>query len=173
MKKLALGTGAGATIMALVMGAVIPNIEQSEGTKYQAYHDVAKVLTVCSGHTGKDVVVGKVYTPSECSALTLQDAQKASAGVLAVSPHLIYHPYQLAAAISFTYNLGNATYAKSSIATNFNKGDFVAGCNALLLYKYADGKIVQGLLDRRVREQAICMSTLTPKGYRDYVGVGP
>lgn len=172
MRNVAIGAGAGASLMAIVMGTVVPQIQGFEGTKYTAYHDVGNVLTVCTGHTGPDVVVGKVYTPSQCANLTQADAQKAATGVLKVSPQLLYHPMQLAAAISFSYNVGVGTYAKSSVAANFNAGNFVAACNALLKYDYADGKQSVGLHNRRVAEQTICLSTLTPKGTQN-VGTNP
>ena len=150
--------------MAIVMGSVVPAIQGFEGTRLQAYHDIGGILTVCSGHTGPDVVVNKVYTPNQCNTLTQQDAQKAASGVLRVSPQLIYHPMQLAAAISFSYNVGVGTYDHSSVAAAFNVGNFIGGCNDLLKYDNAGGKYSVGLHNRRVQEQSICLSTLTPKG---------
>lgn len=163
-KHIAIGAGAGASLMAIVMQTAVPAIQGFEGTKSQAYKDIGGILTVCTGHTGPDVVVGKVYDPATCAKLTQQDAQKAASGVLKFSPQLIYHPLVLAAAISFSYNVGVGTYDKSSVASNFNTGNFVAGCNALLKYSYAGGNYSSGLYNRRVQEQAICLSTLTPKG---------
>jgi len=164
MRGTLLGAGAGATLTALVMTAVVPMIKGEEGTKYIAYHDIGKVMTVCSGHTGPDVVVGKVYTDKECSALTQHDAEVAASGVLKYSPHLLYHPLQLVSAISFSYNVGVGTYNKSSVAREFNAGNFVAGCQALLKYDYAGDQYSAGLHNRRVAEYKVCMSTLTPAG---------
>jgi lysozyme len=169
-KQVWMSAGAGATLTALALTVVTPQIEQFEGTKYKAYYDLGKVLTVCSGHTGPDVVVGKVYSPKECTALTEKDAAKAAAGVLKVSPHLLYHPMQLAAAISFSYNVGTGTYANSSVASNFNAGNFQAGCKALLLYTKVKGVDAKGLVTRRNVEYNICVSTLTVEGLK-YVGV--
>lgn len=166
---IAVGAGAGASLMAIVMTTIVPQIQSLEGTKSQAYRDIGGVLTVCSGHTGPDVVVGKVYQPSECASLTSQDAQKAASGVLKVSPQLIYHPLVLASAVSFSYNVGVGDYTRSSVATNFNNGNFLAGCSALLKYTYVDGKFNQGLANRRQQEYAICVSSLTPKGLNNVV----
>lgn len=158
-----IGAGVGASLMSLVMGYVVPVIQAEEGTKYTPYHDVGGVLTVCSGHTGPDVVIKK-YSPKECADLTEGDANKAAAGVLKVSPQLLYHPFVLASAISFSYNVGVGSYDKSSVARAFNTGNFVAGCNDLLKYDMADGKFNQGLHNRRVEERTLCLSTLTPTG---------
>lgn len=162
--KTVIGAGAGATLLAVAMTAIVPQIQNFEGNRSVPYRDVGGVLTVCSGHTGPDVVVNKVYSPSQCAALTEVDARKAAAGVLKTSPQLQYHPMQLAAAISFSYNVGVGNYARSSVASNFNEGNFQAGCSALLKYVYADGKYNQGVANRRHQEYLICTSTLTPKG---------
>lgn len=164
VKHAAAGAGAGAALMALTMQTVTPLLEKFEGVKHVPYHDIVNVLTVCAGHTGPDVIVNKVYSEGECNALTEKDAQKAAAGVLKYSPQMIYHPMQLAAAISLSYNIGVEGYGKSSVAANFNAGDFQAGCSAILKYTYAGGKFSQGLANRRQQEYNLCVSTLTPKG---------
>lgn len=162
--KTIVSAGIGASLLALASSVVIPNIQAFEGTKSTAYRDIGGILTVCSGHTGSDVVVNKVYSPTECRALTQEDVNVAEAGVLRVSPQLKYHPLVLASAISFSYNVGVGDYDKSSVAANFNKGNFVAGCSSLLKYTYAGGKYSAGLFNRRKQEYTICMSTLTPGG---------
>ncbi len=159
-----LTTGAGAGLIAAAVMAVTPNVQQFEGSKSFPYHDIAGILTVCTGHTGPDVVPNKYYPPSQCAALTRQDLDKAAKGVLATSPQLTYHTMQLAAAISFSYNVGVGNYAKSSVAADFNRGDFKAGCSDLLKYTYAGGKYSTGLANRRQQEYKICVSTLTPGG---------
>jgi len=164
MRNVVIGAGAGASLMAIAMSVAVPQIQQFEGYSSTAYKDIKGILSVCRGHTGPDVVVNKVYTDAECTTLTEQDANKAATGVLKVSPQLKYHPLQLAAAISFSYNVGVGAYADSSVARNFNAGNFQAGCSALLKYTYSGGKYSQGLANRRKAEYDICMSTLTPKG---------
>jgi GH24 family phage-related lysozyme (muramidase) len=54
MKGPLLGAGAGAGLMALVMGFVVPQIQTFEGNSSTPYRDIGGVLTVCSGHTGPD-----------------------------------------------------------------------------------------------------------------------
>jgi len=163
-KKAVMAGGAGAGLLALALNVATPEITTFEGQRNQAYRDVVGVLTVCAGHTGPDIVVGKVYSDEECSRLTKKDAEEAAKGVLSVSPHLIWHPMQLAAAISFSYNVGIGTYKKSTVSKLYNSGDFVGACNFLPNYKYAGGKVYPGLVKRRQREKEVCLSTLTPEG---------
>lgn len=167
MRTALMGGAAGAALMATTITAVTPTIEGFEGTRNRAYRDIVGVLTVCSGHTGPDIIIGKEYTAEECRKMTFKDVHKAAQGVLAVSPHLVYHPMILASMISFTYNVGAATYAKSSVARNINAGDFSAGCAALLKYTYAGGKYVDGLRIRREKEYTLCVSSLTVNGLKN------
>lgn len=167
VKHAAAGAGAGAVLTALLMNTVTPLLNRVEGVRHVPYYDVVHVLTVCVGHTGPDVRVKHVYSQPECDALTEKDTEKAAAGVLKVSPQLEYHPMQLAAAISFSYNVGIGGYAHSSVARNFNAGNYKAGCKALFKYEYAKGRYIQGLANRRQQEYKVCMSSMTPKGMPD------
>lgn len=160
-----IGAGVGAALMGVVVTQSLPVIDRWEGNKAIPYKDIAGVLTVCRGHTGPDVVVKKVYKPEECDELTKKDINIAVAGVLKYSPHLLWHPMQLVAATSFSYNLGTGTYSKSSVAREFNNGNFQGGCNALKLYNKAKVNgvltVVPGLVNRRQNEYEVCISTLT------------
>lgn len=149
-----------AGIVAVILTVAVPQIQKFEGYRSVPYRDIVGVLTVCNGHTGKDVRVNKFYTKEDCASLTDQDATKAAEGILRVSPGLAKHPMQLASAISFSYNVGIGTYDKSSVKRDFNAGNFKVGCSDLLKYVYAGGKYSDGLYNRRKEEYAICMKGL-------------
>lgn len=159
------GAGVGAALMGVVVTQSLPVIDRWEGNKAIPYKDIAGILTVCRGHTGPDVVVKKVYSPQECDELTKKDINIAVSGVLKTSPHLLWHPMQLVAATSFSYNVGVGAYANSSVAREFNAGNFQAGCQALKLYNKARVNnvlvVVKGLENRRAHEYEVCISTLT------------
>ncbi|WP_149806563.1 glycoside hydrolase family protein, partial [Salmonella enterica] len=40
-----------------------------EGVRYKPYKDVVGGLTVCYGHTRKNIMPGKTYTETECKTL--------------------------------------------------------------------------------------------------------
>ena len=44
-----------------------------EGTYLYAYKDPGGVLTVCTGHTGTDIVRGQRYSLEQCKALLEKD----------------------------------------------------------------------------------------------------
>lgn len=56
----AVGGGAIAIASALITGPT--GNDGLEGVRYHPYQDVVGVWTVCYGHTGKDIMLGKRYT---------------------------------------------------------------------------------------------------------------
>lgn len=157
--------GGSAGLLALAISIATPTITKWEGLRNLPYRDVAGYLTVCAGHTGPEIVIGKRYSDEECRAFTAADVEKHTDGVLRCSPHLLWHPMQLAATIVFAFNVGIGAYCNSSIRKAFDRGDFIAGCNALTLYNRAGGMVVQGLVNRRADEKLMCLSTLTPQAW--------
>lgn len=67
----AVGGGALAIASALITGPT--GNDGLEGVRYDPYQDVVGVWTVCYGHTGKDIMLGKTYTEAECRALLNKD----------------------------------------------------------------------------------------------------
>lgn len=68
-----------------------------------------------------------------------------------------------AALISFAYNVGSAGACRSSTVAKMNAGDIRGGCNALMQWTRAGGRVVQGLVNRRAKERKICLSGLDQK----------
>jgi lysozyme len=153
VNRVAVGS-AGGVAAAIVF--ITPFIQQQEGYASIPYKDIGGVLSVCNGHTGSDIVV-KEYSTAECKALTDTDIKKAADAVLKVTPDLWKRPYVLGATISFTYNLGGRTYAKSSVARDFNAGQYKLGCTDMLKYTFIGKTYSKGLANRRDKEYALCM----------------
>lgn len=91
-----------AIIAALAIGLAAP----AEGMRRVAYYDPPGILTVCKGHTGADVVKGKVYSLAECDAFMNADMRRAVAAVERCAPGL---PPNVAASFAdAVYNGGPA-----------------------------------------------------------------
>ncbi len=150
LKKTILGlTGASALSLA---SAIIPELE---GVRYAPYYDVAGVLTVCYGHTGKDIVPGKRYTPQECQAMLNKDLQPFARAVeRAVT--IPADEYQKAALISFSYNVGISAFQHSALLRELNAGRFEQACEGLKKWIWAGGKRWKGLMNRREVEYKVC-----------------
>ena len=128
-----------------------------EGRKYEAYRDVAGVWTVCDGHTGRDIVIGKKYTDRECDNLLWKDLQPAKKTVdtLVKAP---LDEYQRAALYSFVFNVGSDAFSKSTLLRKLNKGDHAGACEEMRRWVYAGGMKWKGLQNRREMERSLCLA---------------
>lgn len=133
-----------------------PLVMQWEGEERTAYKDIVGVWTICYGDT-KNVVPGTTETPEQCNARLERQLIAHAEPVLSCTPTLKDKPHALAAAASLAYNVGTSAYCKSTVDRRFDAGDIRGGCDALLAWRFAGGKEVKGLLNRRTAERAICM----------------
>ncbi|RFS80622.1 lysozyme [Leclercia adecarboxylata] len=153
-RKLIGAAGAGALAIATVF---LGGRDGVEGRKYEAYKDVAGVWTVCDGHTGRDIVIGKKYTDRECDALLWKDLQPAKKQV----DRLVKVPlneYQRAALYSFVFNVGTDAFSKSTLLRKLNKGDQAGACEEMRRWVYAGGMKWKGLQNRREMERSMCLA---------------
>jgi lysozyme len=144
-----LGTTAAVAALALVAAW--------EGKRNDPYFDIVHVQTVCYGETN---VAMRHYSDAECQDMLAKSLGSYGDAVLKRNPGLRARPYQLAAAVSLSYNIGPAAYAKSTVAKRFDARDWRGGCDAFLAWRFAGGKPVQGLLNRRNAERSLCMKGL-------------
>lgn len=152
-KRLALLIGAPALAMVMV------NVPKFEGTVLRGYKDPIGIVTACTGHT-KTAVLGRPYTPQECETLLMQDLlAHAEPVVKCVGP---LPTGQMAAAVSFTFNVGTGAFCSSTFARKLKARDPTA-CDELSRWVIAGGKDCRiesndcyGIVERRVTERAMC-----------------
>lgn len=152
-QKLTVLVSAGATAIALTV------VAHFEGVRYEPYEDVGGVLTVCYGHTGKDIITNKIYSEEECYELLEADFQRTKLQV----DKLVKVPideYTKAALYSFAFNVGTGAFAKSTMLKKLNAGDKYGACEELKKWVYAGGKVWRGLVNRREAEAAICHGSM-------------
>lgn len=145
----------GASAIAIA-GVMLSGPDGLEGRKYYAYQDVVGVLTVCDGHTGKDIIPGKRYTNAECDALTQSDLNRIARQV---DPHIKVSTTvtQRASIYSFAYNVGASATINSTLLKKLNSGDYRGACDELRRWTYAGGKQWKGLVNRREVEHEVCV----------------
>lgn len=152
-KRLAATMGsAGAAAM------LIAAVAAYEGKRNDPYLDLVNRATVCYGETRVQM---RRYSDAECKDMLADGLADFAGPVLARNPELRGHDPQLVAATSLAYNIGNAAYAKSSVARLFSQRRWREACDAFLRWSYAGGKQVPGLLRRRQDERAICLRGLS------------
>ncbi|AIP65239.1 lysozyme [Burkholderia thailandensis] len=148
----------GAATAALLL-SIVPAFE---GEVLVARPDPIGIVTACHGDT-KDVRAGQRFTPEECRARLEQRLIEHAEPVLKCTPGLKGHTYQLAAAVSFAYNVGANAYCNSTTAKRFSAGDWRGACRALNesdsgrpQWVTAGGRVLPGLVKRRAAERALC-----------------
>ncbi|WP_261523839.1 lysozyme [Burkholderia multivorans] len=148
----------GAAAAALLF-SIVPKFE---GLELVARPDPIGIITACYGDT-KDARAGQRFTPAECRARLEQRLIEHAEPVLKCTPSLKGHTYQLAAAVSFAYNVGSGAYCSSTTAKRFNAGDWKGACRALNeadngrpQWVTAGGRVLPGLVKRRAEERALC-----------------
>ena len=144
-----------------VATAIFAVVAQWEGKENTAYRDAVNIITICYGDTA-NVRMGQTETDAQCAERLDRQVAAHIAPVLRCTPSLARpeHANRLIAAASFTYNLGGPTYCQSSIARLFNAGRYREGCEFLMRYNRAGGRVLNGLTNRRRNERAICLRGL-------------
>lgn len=137
------------------VAVLVPTVTAWEGTELKPYQDVAKIWTVCTGDTN-DVDPTRIYTKAECEARLERQLIAHAKPVLACVPSLKNKPNALAASVSLAYNIGTTAFCRSTAARRFNAGNIAGACDAFLSWRYAGGKEIRGLLNRRKAERLIC-----------------
>ena len=159
-KSLAAVVGAGCCAILLT---VVPHYE---GTVLKGYVDPVGIPTKCMGDT-HNVEVGKLYSAEECKESLETQLIAHAEPVLRCTPGLAGKTYQLAAAVSFAYNIGPMAYCNSGTAKRFNAGDYKGACKAINesdngtpQWVTAKGRKLPGLVKRRADERKLCETGL-------------
>jgi lysozyme len=143
-----------ALVGAAATAALLSYVPQFEGTILRGYKDPIGIVTACTGHT-KTAVLGRPYTKAECEDLLVTDLIAHAEGV----KKCITAPltsYQLAASVSFAFNVGVSKFCKSGIARKFNAQNYSGACEDFTKWVYAGGKVLPGLVKRREIEKDMC-----------------
>lgn len=152
--KRVLGWGAATVIAA--GGAMVGAFE---GTRLEAYQDIAGVWTVCIGHAGKYAFPGAKYTISECMAIFREDAEKHFNEMRCITAPMPLH--STVAVFSMFFNFGGQL-CNSTLVRQINQGlPPETYCQQILRWDNArvNGVLrpVRGLTTRRQQEHALCL----------------
>lgn len=140
-------------------------VRHVSGKQYlRAYLDIVGVATACDGLTsyqGQKIRVSDRFTEEQCATMLEDELVAHAQGVMACSPGLSLtiprRDYVRFAAVSLAYNIGVPRYCSSTAVRRFNTGRIREGCDAILLWNKAGGRVRPGLISRRSRERAKCL----------------
>ena len=138
-------------------GLIAVGLHLSEGDVTHTYLDSIGIPTNCMGNT-HGAKLGQTFTKEECAEIDEKNMASTAAGVATCVPMGALRNGQKAAAVMFAFNTGVAAFCRSGFAAKLKAGDPTA-CAELDKWVYAGGKPLQGLVNRRKRERAICERT--------------
>ncbi|MGV6871746.1 lysozyme [Pseudochelatococcus sp. B33] len=136
---------------------VVERIKRWEGLRLAAYRDATGAWTIGYGHTGADARAGHTITAARAESLLRQDLavfEQAVERVIAVP----LSDNQFGALVSFAFNVGEAAFARSTLAARLNGGDYDAVPEQLARWVHAGGRRLQGLVNRRAAEAGLWAS---------------
>lgn len=145
-----------AALSAAVAVVVVPLVTTQEGVVNRGHLDPIGIVTSCAGHTGTGAVLGKTYTQAECEQQLTDDLLRHDEDMMACVRAPL-NPYQHAAFLSFTFNVGGSRFCGSTLVKKLNRFDYAGACKELKRWTIAGGKEWPGLVNRREVEYQTCM----------------
>lgn len=127
---------------------------QWEGLNLHAYQDTGGVWTIGVGHTGPEVVPGLTITHERANELLQLDTASAADCVNKnVTAEL--EQCEFDALVDFVYNIGCGAFKTSTLLRLLNADDFTNAADQFTVWVYDNGKVIQGLVNRRAAEKAL------------------
>jgi lysozyme len=132
--------------------------QQSEGLRLTAYRDPVGIPTICYGHTGPDVKLGMRLTKQQCDDLLWQDIQTHQPVILQYRRENCIKDAPLTAnqrdaLTDFIINVGTGKFCRSTMARKLAARDYIGAADEFPKWRYANGKVLPGLVKRRQRER--------------------
>lgn len=132
-------------------------LKDGEGFRKEAYKDTGGVWTIGYGTIkwlGKPVEQGMTITEKEAELALQADLSWAQTAVnKLVKAPLSQNMFD--ALVSFVYNIGENAFMKSTLLRKLNARDYKGAAQEFLRWKFDNGKEIQGLLNRRIKEKAL------------------
>jgi len=157
-----------------VSAAAISMIKHHEGVRNRPYRCPALLWTVGVGHVidpthaavkyeeRKNLPIpagwDRVLSPGEVDALLAQDLAKFERGVARLCPASLNSQGIFDSLVSFSFNVGLGNLQRSSLRMKTNRGDLEEAADEFLKWTKAAGRVLPGLVKRRMDERAMYLS---------------
>lgn len=139
-------------------------IGNAEGCRREPYKCPADVLTVGIGSTeysGLPIEPKRIYTDLEIAERWKNDIQVAEKCVNQYGNGRNLPQSVFDAVTSITFNVGCGAMRKSTMFKYLNAGKYEQACNEFPRWTKASGKTLPGLVSRREKEKALCLTDLS------------
>jgi lysozyme len=137
-----------------ILAHAAPLVKKFEGCRLKAYKCPAGVWTIGYGHTGPDVFEGRIWTQAQADAALDKDMQHALDGIRKAITSTLTDK-QMAALVSFVFNLGIGAFKSSTLLKRINAHDLAGALREFPKWTHAGGKHLEGLAKRRTAEAAL------------------
>lgn len=137
-------------------------IQQFEGLKLKSYQDIVGIWTIGYGNikylNGLNVKKGDEITKEQADLMFKETANKFAYKVASLIDVCLTQN-QFNALVSLSYNIGLGAFEKSTILKKVNASPNNPSIkDEFLKWKMAGGKVIQGLLNRRIKESEVYFS---------------
>ena len=146
-------------------------IKHHEGVRTRPYRCPALLWTVGVGHVIDPSHAAVKYeerrtlpipegwdrslSMGEVDAILAQDLGRFERGVARLCPSAVNHQGRFDALVSFSFNVGLGNLQRSSLRMKHNRGDFEEAAAEFMKWSKAGGKVLKGLVNRRLDEQRL------------------
>ena len=157
-----------------VSAVAIEMIKHHEGLRTKPYRCPALLWTVGVGHVidpthaavkyeeRKNLPVpegwDRILSMGEVDAILAKDLGRFERGVLRLCPAAAGRQGVFDALVSFSFNVGLGNLQRSSLRMKTNRGDFEGAASEFMKWTKAAGKVLPGLVKRRLDEQRVYLS---------------
>ena len=132
-------------------------IKKFEGSRLEVYKDIAGFLTVGVGHRCS-LPEGTIITQEQADAFLRSDLVSAENDIKScVSVDLTDNEFS--ALVSLVFNIGGPNFRSSTMLKFLNQNDKAGAANEFPKWDHAGGRVVQGLLARRLAERSLFLSS--------------
>ena len=100
----------------------------------------------------------RVWTKAEIDELFRVDVETFERGVLRLVPSCVGRQGSFDALVSISFNFGLGNLQRSTIRMRANRGDWEGAADAFMMWTKGGGRVLPGLVRRRVAEKALFLS---------------
>jgi lysozyme len=100
----------------------------------------------------------RVWTKQEIDELFRADVAHFERGVLRLVPGVVGRQGSFDALVSISFNFGLGNLQRSTIRMRANRGDWEGAAEAFMMWTKGGGKVLPGLVRRRVAEKALFLT---------------
>ncbi|MGC7561350.1 lysozyme [Pasteurella sp. PK-2025] len=138
-------------------------IGNAEGCYTQPYVCPAGYWTYGIGTaetSGESIIIGKVYSDEEIAKSWVDNIKKAEDCVNFWAGGTSLNQSSFEAVVSLTFNVGCSKLKYSTLFRHARNGNIEAMCDQFPRWKYANGRVLRGLVIRRNKERELCLADL-------------